>query len=98
MHISDRGVNPLSSGLPVDRIQQDKQSSEHLESNASHEGSRLHLSDLAKDFSKAVQQLDEKESIRENRVAEARNSLENFSPTDEEIDVIMNKLVPEVER
>ena len=97
MHISDHGINPVSSNLPVDNVVKvEKEARENVGSNAASDSSaRLELSDLAKDFSKAVQKLEKEEEVRPDKLEEARAALRDFSPTDEQIDVILNKIIPE---
>lgn len=63
-------------------------------SNARRDPARLELSDMAKDFSKAVQMLDDQEQVRPDEVERGRELVDNFQPpADEDIDQILDGIL-----
>ena len=82
-------INPV----PVTERLNAQRSEPVRESNAQEDPTRVQISDVAKDFSKAVQQLKAEEALRPDEVERGRSILKNWSSlSDEQVDVILNKV------
>ena len=92
----DPKIEPVVSVPQAEQLTTQK-SPEAQETHVAEEPARLKISDQAKDYSKAVQQLEEAEEPRADVIANAKQKIAEWQDlTDDQIDVITNKLVDEL--
>ncbi len=91
----DPNVEPIVP-VPQSERMAEKRSEAVRESNAQEDPTRVQLSDVAKDFSKAVQQLKAEEQVRPDMVNRGKDILDNWKkPSDDEVDTIINGIFDE---
>lgn len=90
-----RNIENLQPVPQVDKVQQ-RRSDAVRDSNVRQDPATVQISDMGKDFSKAVQKLAQEEEIRPEMLERGRQVLEMWSePSDAEVDVIANNMVEE---
>ena len=93
----DGKIDPIVALPQMDRLKEKRPDSSKESSNVQEDPARVKLSELARDYSKAVQRLKEDEEIRPEEVDRGKAIIKNWEPpTDEEVDVIINKVIDEV--
>ena len=92
----DGNIHPSSQVGSVESIIPKQESQDNKGDNVQQDPARLELSDMAKNFSKAVQHLKEAEEPRPEELAQGKEIVSNWQqPTDQEIDIIINDLFTE---
>lgn len=87
------GVQPLNS---IDKTQIQRNNDAIRDTNVRENAVTVKISDLAKDFSKAVQELAQEEEIRPEMVEKGRQLMELWTePSSSEVDVIINNMTSE---
>ena len=90
-------IEPIVQMPQVERLSDKRSEAAKEPSNVQEDPTRVQISDVARDFSKAVQQLKADEQVRPEEVERGKEILKAWTePTDEQVDVIINKLVDEL--